>query len=322
MKSVLVKKYGDPSVMKLEEVEIPKIQKDEVLVKNSAIGVNFFDILFRRGQFILSEMPANIGMEACGIVEKIGDDVMGIKVGDRVAYATTGVGSYCEKKAVNQRHIITIPNNISDVEVAGTLFKGIAAHALLHRVYLAVRAQKIIIHSAAGGLGSIMTSLAKNLNIEVIGTVGDDRKATFAQISGCDHVINYNKSDIVAEVMKITNNQGVGIVYDGIGKNSIDKSLKCLKPMGICISHGDAAGTPENIDFNLLTARSLYLSRPIINYYKASRPELVLTANEIFAAISKKIIKPQIKVYNFNEFTRAHQALESRASIGSIVLKL
>ena len=322
MKSIIIKETGNYSVLKLVETEIPKPKKDQVLIKQTAIGVNFFDICFRRGQFPLSKLPATLGMEGCGVIEALGEEVVDYKIGDRVAYATGGIGSYTEKRLISQTNIIDIPKDITDQEVAACLFKGMTAHALLHRVFLAKRVKRIMIHSVAGGVGSIMCTLAKHLGLEVIGTVGDDRKIPFANSLGCDLVVNYRTQDLVAEVKKFTKNEMVGAVYDGIGKDTISQSLQSLWPTGICINHGQSSGEITEVDHRYMMLNSLYLARPLVFHYKYNRPEFVLTAKETFAAIRKKIIRPQIKAYDFKDVARAHQALESKASIGSVILKL
>jgi NADPH2:quinone reductase len=322
MKNIIIKETGSADVLKFVETNIPKPRKDQVLIRQTAIGVNFFDICFRRGQFPLSKLPAVLGMEGCGVIEATGEEVVDHKVGDRVAYATGGIGSYSEKRLIAQSNLIDIPRDIGDIETAGYLFKGMVAHALLHRVFLAKRAKKILIHSVAGGVGSILCVLAKNIGLEVIGTVGDDRKIAFAQALGCDLIVNYRTQNLVEEVKNFTKGGMVGAVYDGIGKDTIERSLQCLRSTGICINYGESSGEVTSLDHRYMMLNSLYLARPMVFHYKYNRAECFLTSREIFAALRKKIIRPQIKTYDFKDVARAHQALESRASIGSIVLKL
>ncbi len=322
MQAILLRKIGDAGNLKIEKVEAPKPKKDEVLIRHSAIGVNFFDVAFRKGQYKLATMPATLGMEACGIVEEVGAGVTDFRVGDRVAYATGGIGSYAEKRAINQNYLVVPPSNLSDAQVAGSLFKGLMAHALLHRVYIAKRAKRILVHSAAGGVGHILCQWAKYLGLEVIGTVGSDQKFTVARTSGCDHVVNYKTQNFVEEVGKITNHDGVGLVYDGVGKDTLEKSLECLWPMGMCVSFGESSGNTEKLDLNYLAANSLYLTRPTLALYKANRIELALSAAEVFAAVTKGIVKPQITSYAFKDVAKAHRDLESRNSTGSLILTL
>lgn len=320
MQAIILDKTGNADHLTIKKIEDPKPRKNEVVVKHTAIGVNFFDVCFRRDQYKISKMPAILGLEACGIIEAVGSEVRDFKVGERVAYATGGIGAYAEKRAINQNYLVVPPKNLTDVQVAGTLLKGLVAHTLLHRVYIAKRAKKALVHAAAGGVGHILCQWAKYLGLEVIGTVGSDEKIAFAKSSGCDHVINYQKQNLIEEIAKITNENGVGIVYDGVGKDVIEKSLECLWPMGMYVSYGEASGACEKLDLNHLVANSLYLTRPTMALYKSNRVELSLSADEVFAAITKGIIKPKITTYAFQDVVKAHKDLEDRKTTGSIVL--
>jgi NADPH2:quinone reductase len=320
MQAFILNKTGDHSVLKATEVADPKAKKDEVVIKHKTIGVNFFDVCFRRGQYKISKMPTSIGFEGCGIIESVGPGVIDFKVGDRVAYATGPHEAYAEKRVINQYHLVIPPKSLSDVQVAASLAKGLMAHALLHRVYIAVRAKKILVHAAAGGVGQLLCQWAKYLGIEVIGTVGSDRKIPLAQGNGCSHVINYSTHNFVEELAKITQGHGVGVVYDGVGKDTLEKSLECLWPMGMCVSYGEASGNTEKLDLSDLFVNSLYITRPTMALYKSNRVELALSANEVFNALERGILKPQITSFNFKDAAQAHQALESRASTGSLVL--
>ena len=322
MQAIILNKIGDPSVLKVKEVEDPKPQKNEILIRHTAIGINFFDVSFRRGQYKLLEMPATLGSEACGVVEALGSGVTEFKVGERVAYATGPLGAYCEKRAVNKHHVLAVPQNIGDTMVAGSLFKGLMAHTLLFRVFLAKRAKKILVHSAAGGVGQFLCQWARSLNIEVIGTVGSDAKIARAQANGCNHVINYKTKNFVEELAKITQGGGVGAVYDGVGKDTLIKSMECLWPTGICISYGETSGSAGLFDANHLVANSLFFTRPSLALYKANRIELALGAAEVFNLLGKGILRPHITTYPFQDVAKAHAALESRESTGSLVLTL
>ncbi len=320
MQAIIFNKTGDNKVLKIEKVEDPKIKNDEVLIRHTAIGVNFFDVAFRRGQYSLKKMPAILGMEGCGIIEAIGSQVRDYKVGERVAYATGTLGSYAEKKAINQHHLVIPPQSLTDIQVAGGLLKGLMAHALLHRVYIAKKAKRILIQAVAGGVGHILCQWGKYLGLEIIGTVGSDNKVAFAKANGCDHVINYSAKNLVEEVARITNSGGVGLVYDGVGKDTLDKSLDCLWPMGMCVSYGEASGNTPAFDLNKLVVNSLYITRPTLALYKANRVELALSASEVFMAMEKGVISPRVKTYAFKDAALAHKDLESRASMGSLVL--
>lgn len=322
MQAIVLNKVGDASHLKIKKVEDPKAKKNEVVIRHTAIGVNFFDVCFRRGQYKANEMPAILGMEACGIIEEVGAGVTDFKVGERVAYATGGIGAYCEKRAINQRHLVVPPKSLSDEQVAAVLHKGMMAHALLHRVYIATRAKKILVHAAAGGVGHLLCQWAKYLGLEVFGTVGDNSKIPLAQGSGCAHVINYKTHNVVDEIARITDHGGVGLVYDGVGKDTLEKSLHCLWPMGMCVSFGESSGNTESLDLNHLVENSLYITRPTLSLYKANRIELTLSASEVFAAVEKGILKPTIRTYAFKDVRKAHKDLESRSTTGSIILTL
>ena len=322
MQAIVLGKPGDASHLKLDKkYPDPKPKKQEVVIKHKAVGINYFDVAFRKGQYKLPQTPAILGMEGVGIIEEVGSEVTDFKVGERVAYATAGNGSYAEKRAVHQRHLVLVPANLGDEQVAATFFKGLMVHALLHRVYIAKRAKKILVHAAAGGVGHILTQWAKYLGIEVIGTVGSDNKMDFARLHGCAHVINYRKGNFVDELAKITNHGGVGLVYDSVGKDTLEKSLECLWPMGMCVSYGESSGATEKLDLNLLAANSLYLTRPTMMLYKANRMEFVLSADEVFATLLKGIVKPKITTYALQDVAKAHQDLESRNTTGSLVIK-
>lgn len=320
MKLFVLEKTGKADVFKSVELEDPKPGKGEVRIKHTAIGVNFFDIHFRRGDYKITKFPAVLGMEACGRVEEVGVGVTDYKAGDRVCYATGPLGAYCEKRVINQKYLITPPNSLSDTQVAGSILKGLMAHTLLFRVHLAAKTRRILVHAATGGVGQFLVAWAKNLGLQVIGTVGSDDKINIAKALGCDEVINYRKEDFLKRVAELTNNEGVGAVYDGIGKDTILKSIDSLWPMGICVSYGEVSGAIPPLDLNTLVPNSLFLTRPLLALYKSQRPELVMSANEVFTKIEKGILKPAITTYPLADLAKAHQKLESRASSGSIVL--
>ncbi|MFT5702917.1 MAG: NADPH2:quinone reductase [Rickettsiales bacterium] len=322
MRAFIVSKTGNHDVLELKNIKEPRPLSNQVLIRHTAIGINHFDVLFRNGTFALSKTPIILGLEACGIIEAVGKNVKDYKIGERVAYATGPVGAYAEKRAINQNFLVTPPKSLSDEQVVGSLLKGLMAHTLLHRVYLASRVKRILIHAAAGGVGHLLCQWAKSLGIEVIGTVGSDSKIAIAKSFGCDHVINYKSKDFLEEVATITNGEGVGVVYDGVGRDTILKSIDCLWPMGMCVSYGEISGGTPKIDLNALLLNSLYITRPLLALYKSKRVELVLAANEVFKSIEKGILKPNITTYQFNDIPRAHVDLENRSTTGSLVIKI
>lgn len=320
MQAIVLHKIGGPENLKIENVEDPKPKKNEVIVKNNAIGINFFDRGFRSGQYKLSKIPAILGIEASGVILEIGAEVKDFKIGDRVAYMNSGIGAYAEKKAVNVLSLIPVPNDLTDEQVASSLLKGLMAHTLLHRVYIASLVKRVLIHSASSGVGHILCQWAKHLNIEIIGTVGSDEKMDYARSIGCSYVINYKTQDFVEEVAKITDYGGVGIVYDSIGKDTLSKSLECLWPMGICINYGETSGVFENFNLNSLIDNSLFITRPNLMKYKSNRAELIMASNEVFGALNKGIIRPKINNYKFKDVVKAHQDIESKKTMGSSIL--
>ena len=320
MQAIVLHKIGAPENLKIENIEDPKPKKDEVIVNNKAIGVNFFDHAFRSGQYKLDKFPAILGLEASGVIVEVGAEVKDFKIGDRVAYINSGIGAYAEKKAVNAYNLIPVPSDVTDEQVASTLLKGLMAHTLLHRVYITALVKRILIHSATSGVGHILCQWAKFLNIEIIGTVGSDDKMDYARSIGCSYVINYKTQDLVAEVAKITNYDGVGVVYDSVGKETLSKSLECLWAMGICVSYGETSGAVENFNLNDLVDNSLYITRPTLAKYKSNRAELIMASNEIFGALSKGIIRPKINNYKFQDVVKAHRDIESKKTMGSLIL--
>jgi NADPH2:quinone reductase len=320
MQAVVIDKTGGVEVLKIQKVDEPKPKKNEVVVRNMAIGVNHIDVAIRKGQYKIPNTPLILGNEACGTIVAVGSEVADFKVGDRVAYATAGIGAYAEKMAVNASCLVVPPSDLTNSQVVAVLLKGLMAHTLLHRVYFASTAKKILIHAVAGGIGHLLCQWAKHLGLQVIGTVSSDQKGDFARSIGCDYVINYKSNDFVEEVAKITNYGGVGIVYDSIGKDTINKSLECLWPMGICVSYGESSGATPPIDLNAILENSLYLCRPSLPVFKANRVELALTAEEIFAAVKKGILKPKINEFNFKDVAKAHSAFDNRTNFGSTVL--
>ena len=322
MRAFIIKKPGKAKHLELKNIEDPIPKRNEVVVRHTAIGINHFDICFRNGTYKLNQTPAILGLEACGIVESFGKDVQDYKVGERVAYGTGPIGAYCEKRAVRQDYLITPPKSLSDEQIAGSLLKGMMAHMLLFRVYIAARARRILVHSVAGGVGHLLCQWARHLGLQVIGTVGSDAKISIAKSFGCNAVINYQKQDFLGEVDRLTKGDGVGVVYDGIGKDTIRKSIDCLWPMGMCVSYGEASGPTPPLDLNHLLLNSVYITRPTLALYKAKRVELVLSANEVLKAVEVGTLKPSITTYDFEQIPQAHLDLESRNTVGSLVVKL
>jgi len=320
MQAIVLQKIGGAENLKIQEVPDPKPKKDEVIVKHESVGINFFDIGFRNGHYKLPKLPAVLGSEGCGIISEIGSDVKDYKVGERVAYINSGIGSYAQKKAVNTQNLIIVPNNISHEQVSASFLKGLMAHTLLNKVYFTALVKKILVQSATSGVGHLLCQWAKSMKLEIIGTVGSNEKIDYARSIGCDYVINYRTQNLVEEVGKITDFGGVGVVFDSVGKDTLSKSLECLWSTGICISYGDTSGHVDNFNLNELFYNSLYITRPTLSLYKSSRIELVASANALFEALSHGIVRPKITSYKFEEIAKAHTEIESKKTIGSLIL--
>ena len=241
MKAAEIKKTGGPEVLELKDIKISDPKSGEVLIKQVAIGLNYIDTYHRSGLYPVP-LPSGIGLEGAGIIQKVGTDCDGFKEGDKVAYAAAPIGSYATHRIYPIKSLVKVPEGIDLEIVAAIMTKGLTTFYLLHKTYEAKSNQIVLFHAAAGGVGQIFCQWAKSLGCTVIGTVGSDEKKEIAKEYGCSHVINYNKDDFQKEVMKITNNVGLPVVYDGVGKVTMEKSLMCLKMRGTFVSFGNASG--------------------------------------------------------------------------------
>lgn len=320
MQALVLSKQGDFNSIKVEEVADPKPKSNEIIVKHNFAGINFFDYAFAKGIYKLNKIPAILGIEGSGIISEIGSDVNDFKVGDRVTYFNAGVGAFAQKKAVLASRAIASPDFLTDDVISACYIKGLMAHTLLHKVCISALVKRILVQSATSGVGHILCQLAKQMNIEIIGTVGSDEKIEYARSIGCSYVINYRSQDLVKEVGEITDYMGVGISFDSVGNETLKKSIDCLWGMGLCVSFGETSGGVESFHLDDLTSNSVYLTRPKLNQYKASRTELISGANEIFNAVKKGVVRPKITKYNFNDIKRAFEDIENRKTTGSLVL--
>jgi NADPH2:quinone reductase len=268
------------------------------------------------------QLPTGIGVEGAGIIKEIGSKVESFSIGDKVAFAGAPLGSYSSERNYPIKNLVKIPNEIS-FEVAATLMtKGLTAYYLLYKTYAVASNETILFHAAAGGVGQIFCQWAKSLGCKVIGTVGSDEKINIAKKNGCDFVINYSKKDFAKEVLEITKNKGVPVVYDGVGKNTFHKSIECLKTRGMMISFGNASGSLENIDVKKsIQPKGLYFTRPSMWHYLNTRDEMQEGANKIFESIKLGKIKIEIfKKYRLDEAAQAHKDLESRKITGPAII--
>ena len=321
MQSIEIKKTGGPEVLEIKNIKLEDPKDGEVQIKHSAIGLNYIDTYHRSGLYPLP-LPSGIGLEAAGIIEKTGKNVGDFKVGDKVAYAAAPIGSYSSHRNYPVKSLVKVPDGI-DLEVVATLMtKGLTTFYLLHKTYVVKSGQTILFHAAAGGVGQIFCQWAKSLGCSVIGTVGSDEKIDIAKKFGCDHVINYSKDDFQKKVMEITNEDGLPVVYDGVGKVTMEKSLGCLKMRGTFVSFGNASGKLDPLDVGKLIApKGLFLTRPSIAHYTATREELDEAANKLFEMVQQEKVKIDIfKKYSLNDVINAHRDLEARKIIGPAII--
>ena len=319
--AIRIAQTGGPEVLSYDEVEVGEPGEGQVLLRQTAIGVNYIDTYFRSGLYPL-QLPSGLGQEGCGVVEKIGKGVKGLKAGDRVAYASAPPGSYSTARLFPAARVVKVPKEIDDKTAAKMMLQGMTAEYLLHRTYKVKKGDTILVHAAAGGMGLILGQWAKALGATVIGTVSTDDKAAIAKKHGYKHVIVYSREDFVARVKEITKGKGVPVVYDGVGKDTWPKSLDCLAVRGLMVSFGNASGPLPPINSGDLNSRgSLFFTRPTMGHYTATRPDLDLSAGRVMSAIKSGKLKIRInQTYALKDAAQAHRDLQDRKTTGSILL--
>jgi NADPH:quinone reductase len=319
--AIRIEKTGGPEQMKWVEIDLPAPGKGEVQLKNLACGLNFIDTYHRTGLYPVP-LPTGLGHEACAIVEAVGEGVSGLKVGDRVAHAGAPVGAYAERRNYPADRLIKIPDAIDDKTAAAMMLQGMTVEYLIHRTYPVKAGEWVLLHAAAGGVGSIASQWLNKLGAQVIGTAGSPEKLALAKEQGCHHVINYRTEDWVKRVREITGGQGVSVVYDGVGKDVFMQSLDCLKTRGYMVQFGNASGPVPEISPLILSQKgSLFLTRPTLVSYTATRADLELSAGRVIEAVSKGWVKINVPhTYPLKEAAQAHRDLEARKTTGSVVL--
>jgi len=321
-KAIRIHETGGPEVLKWEDVDPGRPQAGEALVRHEAVGLNFIDVYHRTGLYPLPALPAVLGLEGAGIVEEIGEGVSEVAAGDRVAYAAPPPGAYAEVRRIPAHRLIKLPAAISTRLAAAMMLQGMTARYLLRGCYNVRQGDTVLIHAAAGGVGSIACQWAKLLGATVIGTVGSPEKSAMARAHGCDYPILYNNEDFVARTREITGGCGVDVVYDSVGRATFMKSLDCLRPMGMMVSFGQSSGSVPAFDPGILSAKgSLFITRPTLMTYTAKREDLLEHARDLFEVVESGAVKIEIKqAYPLSEAARAHRDLEARKTIGSTVL--
>lgn len=320
--AVRIHKHGGPEVLRYERVKADDPGRGEVLIEQSAAGLNFIDTYHRSGSYPVPALPTAIGMEAAGRIQQIGDNASGFQEDDRVAYACPPPGAYTTHRVMPADKLVKLPDGITDQQAAGMMLKGMTAEYLIRRTFRVQEGMTVLLHAASGGVGLIASQWLKHLGATVIGTVGNDEKARLARDHGVDHVIRYDEEDFATRVQEITDDEGVDVVYDGVGKATWEGSLDSLKPRGMMVSYGNASGeVPPFKPLELSHKGSLFLTRPKLFDYTATEKELHESAHALFDVVLNGHVRIEVNAtYSLKEASQAHRDLEARLLSGSTVL--
>lgn len=320
MKAIQVSRTGGPEVLELIKLPVPQAKGNEAVVKIAASGINFIDIYFREGRY-KAVVPFVPGQEAAGEVVAIGPDVTTLKVGDRVAYCGV-MGSYAEYSAVPADRLIRVPEGVSFQQAAAAMLQGMTAHYLSHSTFPLQKGQTALVHAAAGGVGLLLVQMAHHLGARVIGTVSTEEKARLARDAGADEIIQYTTSDFETETRKLTDGKGVDVIYDSVGRTTFEKGLNLLKARGYMVLFGGSSGAVPPFDLIQLSQKgSLYVTRPTLVHYIATREELELRSQAVFGMIKAGTLKLRIEhTYPLEKAGQAHRDLESRKTTGKLLL--
>ena len=322
----VIHELGPPSAMTWQEWAVPDPAPGEVRLRHTAIGVNFADTYHRAGiphPWPVPPCPVVIGFEGVGFVEGVGEGVTEFGLGDRVAYGIPPLGSYAEVRNYPADKLVHLPDGLDDRQVAALLMKGMTAHYLLHRTYAVQPGDTVLVHAAAGGMGLILCQWARALGATVVGTISTEKKAEAARAAGCHHPVVRSRRSFVDVVREVTDGEGAAVVYEAIGRDTLQQSLDSLRPMGVCAAYGHVSGPPEPVDVirDLGARGSLFITRPAIMHYVAKRSDLVRTAQALFKAIGDGILDANVNYeYALKDAVKAHEALESGTTLGSTVL--
>jgi NADPH2:quinone reductase len=320
MKAIQVKQPGGPEAMELVDLSVPQPKANEAVVKLSASGVNFIDVYVREGRY-KAIPPFVLGQEGAGVVNAVGTDVTSVKNGDRVAW-TSILGSYAEYAAVPADRLVPIPDGVTDQQAAAAMLQGMTAHYLSHDTYPLTRGETALVHAAAGGVGLLLVQMAHNIGARVIATVSTEEKAKLAREAGADENILYTKSDFEGETKRMTGGKGVDVVYDSVGKTTFEKGLNILRPRGMMALFGGSSGAVPPFDLMVLAQKgSLYVTRPTLVAYIATRDELVARSGAVFAMIAAGKLQLRIEhIYPLAKVQQAHRDLEARKTTGKLLL--
>lgn len=320
---IVVRANGGPEVLEVEETTLAAPKPGEIRVRHTAIGLNYIDTYFRSGLYPPpAGLPFPLGLEAAGVIEAVGDGVTDLEVGQRVAYGSGPLGAYSTERVMPADKVVAMPGAIADETAAAMMLKGMTAQYLLRQTYVVKPGDTILFHAAAGGVGLIAGQWAKHLGATVIGTAGSKEKADLAKAHGYDHVILYREENIAERVKEITSGKGVPVVYDGVGKDTFEASLDSLRPRGLLVSFGNASGAVTGVNLGILSAKgSLYVTRPTLMGYTATRSELEACAKDLIDVVAKGAVKIEVNQrFKLRDAAEAHRALEGRGTTGSTIL--
>ena len=322
VKAIRIHRTGGPDAMRWEDVEVGAPGPGEVRIRHEAVGLNFIDVYFRTGLYPAPSLPFSPGMEGAGVVEAVGEGVDTLAAGDRIAYAAPPVGAYAEERLMPADKVVKVPAGIDSRQAAAMMLQGMTVEYLLRRTYPVQSGETILFHAAAGGVGLIACQWAKHLGATVIGTVGSDEKAELARAHGCDHTIVYTRESFTDRVRELTDGAGVPVVYDAVGRDTFAGSLDCLRPRGMLVSFGQSSGKIDPFDVGILSAKgSLYVTRPTLMTYTASRADLESSAQALFDVAAAGAVRIAVhQTFPLAEAADAHRALESRRTTGSTIL--
>lgn len=321
MRAIVVETLGAPEVLHFRrDMAVPEPGRNEARVRVEASGVNFIDVYYRTGLY-KTNVPFVPGMEACGIVDAVGSGVQDVTVGQRVAYVA-GLGSYAEYAVVPAEKLVVVPAGVEPRQAAALMLQGMTAHYLANSTYPLEAGNVALVHAGAGGVGLLLTQIAKAKGATVITTVSTDRKARLSREAGADHVVRYTETDFAAETRRITDGRGVDVVYDSVGKTTYEKSIDCLRPRGMFVLFGASSGPVPPIDLQLLSSKgSLFATRPTLFHYTLTREEIAWRAGDLFAAVRDGTLRLLVEhEYPLADAARAHTDLESRKTVGKLLL--
>jgi len=320
MKAIQIRQVGGPEAMALAELPVPQPKANEAVVKLAASGVNFIDVYQREGRYKVA-LPFVPGQEGAGTVTAVGGDVKSVKAGDRVAW-TSVLGSYAEYAAVAADRLVPIPAGVTEQQAAAVMLQGMTAHYLSHDTYPLARGETALVHAAAGGVGLLLVQMAHHIGARVIATVSTEEKAKLAREAGADEIVLYTLADFEAETRRLTAGKGVDVVYDSVGKTTFEKGLNILRPRGMMVLYGGSSGPVPPLDLIALSVKgSLFVTRPTLGHYTATREELVTRSGAVFGLMAAGKLKLRIEhVYPLAEAQRAHRDLEGRKTTGKLLL--